>query len=307
MNKLTFITLAYPGKSVSNTIMMLESIREFGGALADSPVWVLFPRSMGDFNTREHAMFTELGAGTIPYNVDEKTLKFPFGAKVQAAAVAEKTAVEKTELLIWLDSDTIIIAEPNEFVLTKDKVLGYRPVHHKLLGLSWNETPDPFWTLIYQHCQTPLPKGFPMTTHVGEKIRPYFNAGTFVVRPGRGVLAQWWQVFQSCYRNPDFLFFYEKDSRYAIFMHQAVFTGVLLSMLESKEMQELSPSINYPLHLHQDIPQNLHANSINDLVTVRYENIFNEPGWQKKFPNLEQLVGWIETQLKKHHTSGDAT
>jgi len=59
--------------------------------------------------------------------------------------------------------------------------------------------------------------------------------------------------------------------------------------------------------LHQDIPQNLRANHINDLVTVRYENIFNEPGWQKKLPILEQLVGWIEAQLKKHHTSGDAT
>ena len=297
MHKLTLITLAYPGNSVSNTFMMLESIRDFGGALADIPAWVLFPGSLGDFSAREHTRFTELGAETIPFDVDEKTLKFPFGAKVQAAAVAEKMAVRKTELLTWLDNDTIVITEPNEFVLSEAKVLGYRPVHHKLLGISWDETPDAFWTLIYQHCQVPLPKGFPMRTHVGEKIRPYFNAGTFVVRPERGILSQWWRVFQSCYRHTDFLSFYEKDRRYAIFMHQAVFTGVLLSMLEPKEMQELSPGINYPLHLHQDIPPNLRANHISDLVTVRYENIFNELEWQKEFPILEQLVGWIETQV----------
>ena len=140
-----------------------------------------------------------------------------------------------------------------------------------------------------------------------ERIRPYFNAGTFVIRPERGILTQWWQVFQSCYRKSNFLSFYEIDSRYAIFMHPAIFTGVLLSMLEPEEMQGLNPSINYPLHLHQDIPPKLRANHINDLVTVRYENIFNEPEWQQKFPILEQLVGWIEIQLKKHHTSGDAT
>jgi hypothetical protein len=90
-------------------------------------------------------------------------------------------------------------------------------------------------------------------------------------------------------------------------MHQAVFTGVLLSMLMPKEMQELSAGINYPLHLHQDVPPNLRVNHINDLVTVRYENIFTEPGWQKKLPILKQLVSWIEIQLKKHHISGDVT
>ena len=109
MHKLTLITLAYPGNSVSNTFMMLESIRDFGGALADIPAWVLFPGSLGDFSAREHTRFTELGAETIPFDVDEKTLKFPFGAKVQAAAVAEKMAVRKTELLTWLDNDTIVI------------------------------------------------------------------------------------------------------------------------------------------------------------------------------------------------------
>jgi len=80
-------------------------------------------------------------------------------------------------------------------------------------------------------------------------------------------------------------------------MHQAVFTGVLLSMLEPNEMQELSPGINYPLHLHQNIPPNLRAKHFNDLVTVRYENIFNELEWQKKLPILDQLIGWVETRV----------
>ena len=297
MHKQTFITLAYPGTSVSNTLMLIASIRTFGGTLVDSPVWVLFPKTLGDFSENERVQFKDLDAKLIPYDVEDKALKFPFTARVQAAAIAEEISIGKTELLTWLDSDTLVITEPAEFILHPGKALGYRPVHHKLLGLAWGEELDAFWTLVYQHCQVPKQKEFPMMTHAGERIRPYFNAGTFVVRPERGILSQWWRVFQSCYRHTDFLSFYEKDRRYAIFMHQAVFTGVLLSMLEPKEMQELSPGINYPLHLHQDIPPNLRANHISDLVTVRYENIFNELEWQKEFPILEQLVGWIETQV----------
>ena len=303
MHKLTFMNLTYPGRSVAST-MMIASIRKFGGALADSPVWVFFPHSLGDFSEQERARFAALGVETIPIEINEKVQNFPFASKVQIAAFAEKMASGKTDLLTWLDSDTLVIAEPNEFLLPKDKTLGYRPVHHKLLGLSWDDEPDPFWALVYRHCQVPSQKIFPMLTHVDEKIRPYFNAGAFVVRPERGILSHWWQVFQSSYRKSDFLPFYEKDSRYAIFMHQAIFTGVLLRMLEQNEMQELSASINYPLHLHKSIPPDLRAEDIENLVTVRYENIFDELGWHEKFSISAELVEWIEAQLYDHRTAG---
>jgi hypothetical protein len=175
-----------------------------------------------------------------------------------------------------------------------------------LLGVPWGEEPDAFWKLIYRGCQVPAGVDFAMVTHVGESIQPYFNAGAFVVRPERGLLAGWWDAFQSSYRAPAFQSFYEGDRRYAIFMHQAVFTGTILSALEQNEMQELSSAINYPLHLHEEIPPNLRAKRVDDLVTVRYEDLFDEPGWETKLPFSEELVGWIEAQLARCRTIEDS-
>lgn len=304
MASLVFVTPAYPKRSILRTFLLVASMREFAGDLAKSQLWVLFPGAIGEFNKEEAAFLQGLDVKLIPYDVDEELLKFPLGAKVQAAAVAEQLASGETDLLVWLDPDTLILSPLEEFILSEGKCLAYRPVHHKLLGTSWGEEPDDFWRLVYQHTGADPEKDFRMISHTGENIRPYFNAGSFVVRPERGVLAGWWKNFQSCYQLPEFKSFYKRDPLYAVFTHQAVLTGTIQNMLNQAEMQALSPSINYPLHLHGEIPEDLRATSIDDLVTVRYENIFEQPDWQDSLPFSDELAGWISSRLDQFSRLG---
>jgi hypothetical protein len=294
MERLTFSTLAVPGKTAQSVLMMANSLRTFGGKLSDSPVWALVPAGMNEFSKPIQQAFTSLKVEIIPYPFDAETQKFPFSAKVNAAAHAETLARHCTELLCWLDRDNIILREPNEFLLSEGKNLGYRPVHHKLIGPAWDEPLDSFWELIYR--TVPPDRQIPMSTHTGEKIRPYINAGTFVIRPKRDLLVKWRNVFNRQYHQPEFQVLYETDERYAIFMHQAVFTEVLLQNLEPIEMQELSPKINYPLHLHADIPAAFRPVTINILITLRYENTFCNPTWQESLPIEEPLRSWLKAQ-----------
>jgi hypothetical protein len=97
--------------------------------------------------------------------------------------------------------------------------------------------------------------------------------------------------------QPEFQTFYQKDNRYIIFMHQAVFTGVLLHELERSEMLELSPKINYPLHLHGEIPVERRPGDLSDLTTLRYEDIFDTGNWRANLPIAEPLRSWLEAQL----------
>jgi hypothetical protein len=142
-----------------------------------------------------------------------------------------------------------------------------------------------------------------MTTHTGEKIQPYFNAGTFVIRPEMHLMAKWQKSFIELLDKPDFQDFYKIDNRYIIFMHQAVFTGVLLHELERPKMLALSPKINYPLHLHAEIPVNRRPGKLGELISVRYENIFDINNWQEKFSILQPLHPWLKDQLLIRNTS----
>ena len=295
MQNLIFSTLAVPGNSELDTLLLAASLRSFGGALASNPLWVLVPAQLGSLSDDTHKKLAQLDARVIPLEVDPGLLKFPFATKVAAAAAVEMQAQGQTERLVFMDRDTIVLGEPSELLIPPGISLGYRPVHHQLIGSTWDSALDAFWRLIYQVCAVPEENLFPMQTHTGELIRPYFNAGVYVIRPENELPSQWLETFLECYREPQFKDFYQQDQRYAIFMHQAIFTGVLLHHLKSEQVLELSPKINYPLHLHDDIPVNQRPATIDDLVTVRYENIFDQPDWMQ-LPITNTLKNWLMTQ-----------
>lgn len=298
MHSMTFITLAHPGRGIAEPLLLAGSLREFGGKLADSQVIALYPNTRGDFNEVEQRKFKELDVQTMPFGIDPSMQEFPFGTKVEAAAFAENKLAGGTALLAWLDGDTLVINEPEEFILEPGKNFGYSSVHHRLIGLEWGAPFNLFWNAVYHHCEVSNDAVFsPMTTHTGEKIRPYFSAGCFVLRPEMGILSRWRQVFRSCYQSTEFIQFFRENDLYTIFLHQALFTAVILNMIEPGSMRELNHSINYPLHLHNEMPEHLQAKRINDLTTARYEDIFDDPDWNRKFPLLEPLSSWIMKRI----------
>jgi hypothetical protein len=305
MHNLIFTTLAIPGKPELDILLLVESLRSFGGELAASPIWVLVPAELEPLSGPTQEKLAQQKARIISFEADPEIIKFPFAVKILAAADIEAQAHGQTERLVYMDRDTIVLSEPTEFLISAGQALGYRPVHHKLIGSVWDQPPDPFWELIYEVCDVPDENLFPMMTHVGEQIRPYFNAGIYITRPESGLLAQWRDTFLKWHRQPQFKAHYEKDQLYTIFIHQAIFSGVILKNLKPDEMRELSPQINYPLHLHNDIPTDQRPATVDELVTVRYESIFDEPDWAQ-LPFTEPLKRWLETQPRLQKSSGGA-
>ncbi len=297
MQKLLFVSLASSRKSIQKALMLATSLRAFGGELKDSPLLIMVPETTNGFSKPIQDELIRHEVKAIPFTIQPEVMKFPFAIKIIAAAYAEAIVTGNTEAMVWLDCDTIILKVPGEFLLPPGATLGYRPVHHKLIGPSWGEPLDPFWSRILHSCEVPEDRQFQMTTHTGENTRPYFNAGTFVIRPEKGLMEEWQSRFMKLYNLPKFQVFYQSDNRYFIFMHQAVFTGVMLRELDCAEMFELSPKINYPLHLHSEIPMERRPSSLNDLTTVRYENIFDTLDWQEDLSILQPLRPWLEAQL----------
>ncbi|MFW9905337.1 MAG: hypothetical protein ACFFFH_13435 [Candidatus Thorarchaeota archaeon] len=277
------------------TQIFVASIRQFAGALSGSPIWMFTPKSGEKIPQHIKERFSSLNVKVIPVSVKSDYKKFPFTTYVSVTATAELFAREKTEILGWLLPDTLIINPPTHFLLPQTKTLGYRPVHHTLIGSIYNDPIDPFWALIYSKLKVTEDKVFPMRTHVDHNIlRPYFNAGFLVVRPEAGLLESWWESFKELYRDQSFNEFYHQDKRYSIFMHQAVLTGVILSIKEKGELQELPFTYNYPLHLYHESSIESRPKRINDLVVARYEKI----EWLKKVPIQEPLKSWLNEQIE---------
>jgi hypothetical protein len=298
MDKLVFTTLTTP-RNALDSFLFIESLREFGGELADAPILALTPKKVDTFPKEDEDRFKALKVERLVYEMDEETVKFPFAFLVRAAAQAETHLRKKTKTLAWQLPDTLVVNPPTPFILPKGIRLAYRPVHHTNVGSVYGQPLDEFWALVYKHCQVPEERVFPMETCVGDNtIRPYFNAGMLVARPELGLFTTWWDRFEALYDHPDFKPFYERDERYAVFIHQAVLSAVILVLLEKDEMLELPPTVNYPLNLHHsEMPPKRQPETLNDLVTCRTEGVENLKKNLEGIEVKEPLKGWLESRL----------
>ncbi len=289
----------FPRKSSEiNIRLLVESIRTFGGSLAQNPIWILIPENTSPHSPTIREKLDALNVSYIPFKLDSNLAQFFFASELSALAFGESIALKETELLAWLDSNTLVLKEPTAFLLPKSKMLAYRPVHHTLIGSRYSEPLDPFWTQIYKSCNVVGNQIFPMSTHVdATRIRPYFNAGLLVTRPSTQLFRTWSETFFKVYQAPIYQKFYEQDHRYRIFIHQAILSGVILSILPKEELQELPATYNYPLHLYSEDITLHRLTNLEQLVTFRHEGFYNDPNWIETMPASERFKRWIVQRL----------
>jgi hypothetical protein len=296
---LIFASIVSPRKaSETNALLLAESIRSFAGSHSGEPIWFFTPEHGERLSMTVRDRLLSLNVTLIPFEIDPEVARFPFTGEATAAALAEERARGQADLLAWLNANTLVLREPGDFLLPDEKSLGYRPVHHTNVGSRYGEDLDPFWTLVYRYCDVPEDRVFPMTTHVdGEVLRPYFNAGFHVSRPEKQLFRAWRDAVLRVYREPDLQELYRQDGRYRVFIHQAVLSVVILSILSTDELQELPPTYNYPLHLHGEDVTGHRPSSLEELVTIRHEGFYADPDWARKMPAGKPLKRWIAERL----------
>ena len=108
----------------------------------------------------------------------------PYVNKIMVCATAEETLTE--DVIIFLDSDTLVTAEPVELELPRGIDAAALPVCNRRLASTGPGDPnEEFWQQLYWICG--VSNDARVTAVIdGERIRPYFNSGLLAVRRGKG-------------------------------------------------------------------------------------------------------------------------
>jgi hypothetical protein len=289
---LQIATLTIPPFWQEEAVLLAKSLRQLGEDFANIPVnaYSLEDRPVSDDLIQE---LSKLEVETHHFKMDEETQQFPLAIVPFGAAAAESHLTGQCDVLIWLLPDTLVLNSPDAFALAPEISLGIRPVHHRNIGSDYNQPPDEFWHAIYKHLEVPTDRFFPMQTCYRETIRPYYNAGFLVTRPENRLFQEWLQAFLALYKHSDFAGYYQ-DLKYAIFMHQAVLSGVILNRFPSSQITELPESYNYPLHMHADYPQGGKVSQLSELVTARYENTKDLHHYLERFDDASDFLALLE-------------
>ena len=296
---LTFCSVIFPGPQVeTDNILLAESIRAFGGVFSNAPVWFFQPDYGKPLTGDARKRLADLDVRVVPFAAELEKLRFFFMGQLAGLARAETRLAGETKILAWLDANTLLVNEPKEFLLPDGKALGYRPVHHLLIGSRYDQPLDPFWMQIYKSCRVPQERVFPMHPVVEDlQMRPYFNAGILVTRPERCLFRVWHETFQDLYQDPIFKEFFAQDQRYVIFLHQAVLAGVVLHSMQQGDLFELPDTYNYPVHLFEHDTTSRRPVGMDELVTFRHEGFYQDADWMQKMPASDRLKEWLAAKM----------
>jgi hypothetical protein len=173
---------------------------------------------------------------------------------------------------------------------------------HNRSGTLYGQPPNEFWNRIYDKLKIDNSLLFPMVTPADQQtINAYFNAGLLVVRPELGILRAWGESFKVLYEDSVLAKMCEDDITHRIFLHQTALVGAVLHRLGQDEMVELSLQYNYPIFFHHQFDATSAFESIEDVVTLRYDIYFRDPDpqWASKLKGDAQKIAWLKARVGK--------
>jgi hypothetical protein len=301
MQKLVVVIPVDYEAQLTGAVVLAESLRTFGRGLSDVPIRIYLPEHLHAAAAACHDRLTELAVGVDEVQIPAVASQYILGAKPFAAARAEADAEDEFDLLAILAPNTIVLAEPDELLLTRSVTLGFSPVHHQNIGSPYDEPADAFWSRLYRVLEVPEQRIFPIVSLADRAtLRFYFNAGSFVVRPEAGLLRAWADSFTEL-ANDQAVADMCREGTLNVFLHQAALAGAAVTLLTREATLQLPNTYSYPLFFERFFGGDTVFDSLQGVVTMRYEFRLEDlpADWESQVQAPDGVIPWI-----KEHLSG---
>jgi hypothetical protein len=271
--------------------LLIDSLRTFGGELAEAPFWV--------FSTDPEPV-RGLEAGSthvLPLPVSDKAAGYLFGKKVAACARAEELAPTGTRSLVWIDPACLFVQPPALFALGTDCDAAFRPVHIRNVGLLPTEPLDAFWQGIYAAVGVEEVTSTLTSFVDGQLLRTYFNSHAFAINPALGLMTRWYELFQKLISDAAFQSAACADDRHQIFLFQALLSTLVATLVEPGRVRILPYTYNYPYNLQARVPAEKRLAALNEAVCFPYEQLSIHPAEVTGIEIHEPLRAWLEARI----------
>ncbi len=284
-----FLTLVSTNHQRTKAGLLIDSIRTFGGTLSNCPIWL--------FETNSASASCGELAGEItrvfPLNIPDTIKGYYFADKVYACHQAEEMALPDVRSLIWISPDCLIIQPPTLFDLYPAFEIALRPVHLQNIGLLADQSLDEFWKSIYHAVGVEDIQSTVQSFVGAQHLRAYFNSHAFSINPNLGLMSKWFECFESMVLNSELQSRICQDEAHQIFLHQAIWSALIVTSLAPVQIRTLPANYSYPYNLHQVVPAERQAEALNDLVSIAYEDRSLNPECVKDIRINEPLRSWL--------------
>ncbi|HHT9106475.1 MAG TPA: hypothetical protein ACFYD7_11470 [Candidatus Wujingus californicus] len=294
-----FIACVESGNLENQALLLFRSIRKYAGRYKNAPIYSFQPRNGKTLKEDTLKAFEDLGVMHSTEKLNTEFHYYPRANKIFACARAEE--VSRQDIFVFLDSDTVVMNEPDSFELPNDMVAAVRPVDNKNEGSAGIDDPnDEYWKKMYLIC------GVPETPFVEsvvdrKKIRSYWNSGLVVMRRSEGLFQQWRDNFIKLMQAK-----HAPGGRLA-FVEQLSLSPTLAKVAD--KIKILDYRYNYPLPKRSLLVEPYRSAQLEDLIHIHYHRWFNKPGFlEMLMPPLNrhsEIYKWISSFLPFQPTIND--
>jgi hypothetical protein len=261
-----FLICVERGRLESEAVLLVESLRAWGGAWSDSPVYAFAPRPGFEPEPATVERLEASGATIIDEPLVERFAELPTFNKVAVSAWAERELDH--EILVFTDTDTVFLGEPAELG-GGEWLAAMRPVDRRIAGSRGKGKNEPFWRRMYAELDVEE-RPF-VETAVGQmRIRAYWNSGLIGVRRSAGLFNAWEDALARLF-DAEIV-----QKRWPQFMDQLSWAGVTADLRD--RVRILSPAYNYPLRHRQSLPAETRELDLPGIVHIHYRLWFHLPG-----------------------------
>jgi hypothetical protein len=251
------------GRLETEAILLVESLRAWGGACADAPVYAFAPRPGFEPSPETIERLESLGATMVTEPLAGPFAENPTYNKVTVSAWAERELDHDT--LVFTDTDSVFLGDP--VLLTEgDWDAAMRPVDRRIAGSRGKGKNEPYWQRLYKALDV---KSEPyVTTGVGQtRIRAYWNSGLIAARRSAGLFDAWEKGLVHL-RDVGRL-----SNRWPHFMDQLSWAAVTAD--HHDRVRILPPQYNYPLRHRGSLEPEANEYDLDDLVHLHYRLWFH--------------------------------
>jgi len=285
-----FLLCVERGRLETEAVLLVESLREFGGAFSQAPVYAFAPRPGFEPEPSTVERLEALGAVTmVTEPLVDRFADIPTFNKVAVSAWAERELEHET--LVFTDTDCVFLGEPSELA-GGEWVAAMRPVDRRIAGSRGKGKGEPFWRKMYAELGV---KSEPwVETTVGQmRIRAYWNTGLVAARRSAGLFGAWERALVRLF-DAEIV-----QNRWPQFMDQLSWAGVTADVHE--RVLILSHAYNYPLRRRMALAPEATDLDLTELVHLHYRLWFHLPdALEKVVPPFDPGSGryrWLADRL----------
>jgi hypothetical protein len=284
-SNVAFVACIEGGVLEAQALLLFESIRRFAGRFSGSAIYALSPRTGHGISSAARRRLDELEVTYIDEILNTECCEYGSANRVAAASYIEET--RSHDILVILDSDTLFLREPERVMLPPDVDVALRPVDVKgMCTTGPGDAFDAYWRELCRCCGVDYEEVPWTETFVDrQRIKASYNGGLVIVRTRLGIMQRWSRYFFESIRRRLTPYAKEWQLRSGVSWvdstasklwgsNQAALSLAIWS--STRQVQELSPVYNYPLHQHSALDRERSQAVFPHLVHVHYHWLLGE-------------------------------